>query len=77
QESVLLACAGGLAGLLVARFALDGTSVGLAMSAFALELDAVSILVGFAGAFLLGILGVAPAAFRASRISVALALKDT
>ena len=30
-----------------------------------------------AGAFLLGILGVAPAAFRASRISVALALKDT
>jgi putative ABC transport system permease protein len=77
QESVLLACAGGLAGLMVARFALDGTSVGLAMSAFALELDAVSILVGFAGAFLLGILGVAPAAFRASRISVALALKDT
>jgi putative ABC transport system permease protein len=77
QESVLLACAGGLAGVLVARFALAGTSVGLAMSAFALELDAVSILVGFAGAFLLGILGVAPAAFRASRISVALALKDT
>jgi putative ABC transport system permease protein len=77
QESVLLACAGGLAGLVVARFALAGTSVGLAMSAFALELDAISILVGFAGAFLLGVLGVAPAALRASRISVALALKDT
>lgn len=77
QESLLLAAAGGLVGLVVARVALAGTSFSLAMSAFALRLDAVSITVGIAGVLLLGFLGVAPAAWRVLRLPVVAGLQES
>lgn len=77
QESVLVACAGGVLGLLLARLLLSGSAVRIAMSAFSLQLDAFSILVGIAGSFLLGILGAGPAAVRVLKMPVARALKDS
>ena len=77
EESLLVAAAGGVAGLALARLALQDGAVSLAMSAFALRIDAPSVLVGFGGALLLGLFGCVPAALRASRIPIALALKDT
>ena len=56
---------------------LSGSAVRIAMSAFSLQLDAVSILVGIAGSFLLGILGAGPAALRVLKMPVARALKDS
>jgi len=76
QESVLLACAGGLVGVVLARVVLAGTSFSIAMSAFALRLDAVSLTVGIAGVFLLGFLGAAPAAWRVLRQPVVTGLLE-
>ena len=76
QESLVLAAGGGLVGLLLARIFLAGSSVRIAMSAFSLAVDAPAILVGFAGALLLGLIGTAPAAVRVMRLSIAAALKE-
>ncbi len=76
QESLLIAASGGVLGLLLARMFVAGNAVSIAMSAFALRVDAVSVLVGFGGALLLGILGAAPAAARVMRLSIAAALKE-
>jgi ABC-type lipoprotein release transport system permease subunit len=76
QESLVLAAAGGLVGLLLARLLVSGGSVRLAMSAFALRVDPVAVVVGLAGALVLGLLGAIPAALRAARIPVAVALKE-
>jgi hypothetical protein len=76
QESVVLAAAGGLAGLALARAALSGSAVKLAMSAFELRVDALSIVIGFGGVLVLGLLGTAPAALRVLRLPVAAALKE-
>ena len=76
QESVLLACAGGLVGVALARVVLAEASFSLAMSAFSLRLDAVSLTVGIAGVFLLGFLGAAPAAWRVLRQPVVTGLND-
>jgi len=75
QESVVLAAAGGLLGLALARLFVAGSSVRLAMSAFALEVDAVCVIVGLAGVLLLGLLGTVPAAIRVLNLPVATALK--
>ena len=72
----LFAAAGGLVGLLLARVFLAGGAVRLAMSAFALQVDAVSILAGFAGVLLLGLLASAPAALRVVRLPISAALKE-
>lgn len=77
QESLLVAAAGAVVGLVAARAFLAGSSVSIAMSAFTLRVDAVSVLVGFAGALLLGLFGTAPAAVRVLRLSVAAALKES
>ncbi len=77
EESLLLTAAGGLAGVLLARVALAETSFSLAMSAFSLRLDAISITVGIAGVFLLGFLGVAPAAWRVLRMPVVEGLQES
>ncbi|MFT4540445.1 MAG: putative ABC transport system permease protein [Planctomycetota bacterium] len=77
QESVLLAAAGGLLGVVLARLTLSGASFSIAMSAFALRVDAVAILVGIAAVLLLGLFGVLPAAWRVLRMPVAMALKET
>lgn len=76
QESLVLAAGGGLVGLLLARVFLAGSSVRIAMSAFSLSVDAPAILVGFAGALLLGLIGTAPAAVRVMRLPIAAALKE-
>tara|TARA_R110002126_G_scaffold75749_5_gene189034 strand:- start:1068 stop:2207 length:1140 start_codon:yes stop_codon:yes gene_type:complete len=75
-ESMLICATGGVLGLVLARLALADGAVSLAMSAFALEVDAVAVLIGFGGALALGVLGVVPAAWRALRMPVALALKE-
>ena len=76
QESVVLAAGGGVLGLALARMLLAGGAVRIAMSAFTLRVDAVSILVGFGGALCLGLLGTAPAAVRVMRMPIAAALKE-
>jgi len=76
QESIVLAAAGGLVGLALARLLVAGSSVRLSMSAFALEVDPVCVLVGLGGVLLLGLLGTAPAALRVLRLPVAAALKQ-
>jgi cell division protein FtsX len=75
-EALLLAAAGGIAGLLGARLLLTGTTIHIAMSAFALKVDAFSILAGFAGVLLLGLLGSVPAAARIFGLPIASALKE-
>ncbi len=76
QESVVLASAGGVVGLLLARAFLSGGAVRIAMSAFALKVDALAIVAGFAGVVLLGLLGSLPAGFRVMRLQIAAALKE-
>jgi hypothetical protein len=72
----VLAAAGGVIGLILARLLLAGGAVRIAMSAFALRVDAPSILIGFAGVLLLGLAGSAPAALRVLRLPIATALKE-
>lgn len=76
QESLVLAAAGGLVGLFLARLALSGSAVRLAMSAFELRVDALAIAIGFGGVLMLGLLGTTPAALRVLRLPVATALKE-
>jgi putative ABC transport system permease protein len=75
QEALLVAASGGVLGLCIAKLALHGGAIRIAMSAFRLDADAVSVLVGFAGVLLLGLLGTAPAVVRVQRLSIASALK--
>jgi ABC-type antimicrobial peptide transport system permease subunit len=76
QESIVLAAAGGLIGLAIARFAFTGAAVRIAMGAFTLEIGPEAVLAGFAAALGLGILATIPAAVRVSRLPVAVALKE-
>jgi putative ABC transport system permease protein len=76
QESIVLAGAGGLLGLALARLFLAGSSVRLAMSAFTLEVDPVCVLTGLGGVLVLGVLGTLPAAWRVLDLPVAAALKQ-
>lgn len=75
-EALLLAAAGAVVGLLLARVALAGSAVRLAMSAFALSIDPTAVLVGFAGALLLATAGIVPAALRVARLPIAAALSE-
>lgn len=74
QESLVLAAAGGIVGLGLARLAVEGASVRLAMSAFELTVDAPAIGIGLGGALALGIFGTIPAAMRLARLPVTAAL---
>ncbi|TAJ05088.1 MAG: FtsX-like permease family protein, partial [Planctomycetota bacterium] len=75
-EAIVLAAAGGLLGLVLAKAFLAGSAVRIAMSAFELRVDAVGILVAFGGVIAIGILGAAPAAARVLTLPVAAALKE-
>jgi putative ABC transport system permease protein len=75
-EALVLAAAGGLLGLLLAKLLLAGSAVRIAMSAFELRVDAIGILVAFGGVLLIGLLGAAPAAARVLTMPVAAALKE-
>jgi putative ABC transport system permease protein len=76
QEALVIAAIGGLAGLVAARFALDGAGVRIAMSAAPLEIDAVAIAAGGAGTLVLAAFGVAPAMWRCMRLPIAQALTE-
>jgi hypothetical protein len=76
QEALLIAAAGGVLGLALAKFALHDGAIRIAMSAFRLDADAVSVLVGFGGVLILGLFGTAPAILRVRRLSIATALKE-
>jgi len=75
-EALLIAAGGGVLGLLLAKLALHGGAIRIAMSAFRLDADAQSVLVGFAGVLVLGLFGTAPAILRVQRLSIATALKE-
>ncbi|MEX1025807.1 MAG: FtsX-like permease family protein [Planctomycetota bacterium] len=75
-EALLLAAAGAVVGLLFAHFALAGSAVSLAMSAFALDIDAIAVLAGFVGAVFLAGAGIVPAALRIIRLPIATALGE-
>jgi putative ABC transport system permease protein len=75
-EALVLAAAGGLVGLFAATLLLRGATLRIAMSAFSLKVDAISILAGFAGVLLIGALGSAPAAVKVFRLPIASALKE-
>lgn len=75
-EALVLAAAGAVLGVLLARTLLAGGAVRLAMSAFELELDATSTLAGIAGALALAVASVAPAAVRLARLPIAAALAE-
>lgn len=77
QEGVVLAAAGGLVGLALARALLGGATVSISMAAFELEVGPHAIVLAFAGVLAIAALGTLPAALRALRLSIALALKET
>jgi ABC-type lipoprotein release transport system permease subunit len=77
QEGVLLAAAGGLVGLALARWLVQGAAVGIAMGAFRLEVGPQAVLVAMLAVLALGALACLPAAVRVLRLPVALALKET
>ena len=76
QESTVLAAAGGLLGLGLARFALSGAAVRIAMGAFTLSVGPEAVLAGFGAALGLGVFATIPAAARVARLPVAVALKE-
>ncbi len=77
QETLTLGMAGALLGLLAARLLLGHVAVSMAMTAFRLEVDSISILVGLGGMVLVTLAGATPALFRILRLSVARALKES
>ena len=76
QEGIVLAALGGLVGLAMARYLVEGAAVQIAMGAFQLEIGASAVLTAFGAVIALGLLAVLPAALRVLRMPVALALKD-
>lgn len=68
--------AGALCGLLAARALVGQVSVSMAMTAFRLEVDAVSVLVGLVGILVIIVIGSAPALIRLARLPVADALRQ-
>ncbi|MSR63370.1 MAG: ABC transporter permease [Planctomycetes bacterium] len=76
QESLVLAAAGGLLGLALARFALSGAAVRIAMGAFTLAIGPTAVLAGFGAALFLGLVATLPAVARVARLPVAVALKE-
>jgi putative ABC transport system permease protein len=76
QEALLVASLGGLLGLLLARFAIEGNAVSLAMTAFALEVDGTVVVIAFGAALVVAALGTIPAAWRVMRIPIAVGVKE-
>ncbi len=76
QETLTLGMAGALLGLVVTRVFLSHASVSMAMTAFQLEVDPVSILSGMVGVLVVSFVGTAPALVRIFRMPIANALKE-
>jgi ABC-type antimicrobial peptide transport system permease subunit len=75
QEGGLLAAAASVLAGGMAVLLLHGTAVRFTMGAFALHLDAVSVLSGCAVGLLVGVLGAMPPAWKILRVPVVLGLK--
>lgn len=76
QESLVLAAAGGLAGIALARLFVSGSTFGIAMGAFRLEVGPRAVLVALCAALAIGLAASFPAAWRASRLAVSAALRE-
>lgn len=76
QEGLVLAAAGGLLGLVLARALLGGATVSISMGAFELDVGPHAVAIAFGGVLLIAALGTLPAAHRALRLTIALALKE-
>lgn len=76
-EALLLAAAGGLVGVLLARLLLAGSAFRLGMTAFRLEVAPGGVLLALCGVLLVGVIGSVPAAWRVLRLPVATALKES
>ena len=76
-EAVLLAAAGGILGLVIARFALSQSAFRIGMAAFSVEVTPLAILIGLGGVMLIALVGTIPAAGKILRMPVALALKES
>ena len=77
QEGVLLAVAASLLGSLLAVFLVNGSAVRFTMGAFSLRIDSVAVLIGCGVGLLLGLLGTIPPAFRALRMPIVDALRES
>jgi ABC-type antimicrobial peptide transport system permease subunit len=75
QESVLLAALATLVATGVSLVLLQGVAIRFTMGAFALQLDALALLIGCGAGLGLGVVGAMPPAVRAFRLPIALALK--
>jgi hypothetical protein len=60
MEALVIAAVGSIAGLLIARFALSGGVVRIAMGAFELDVDPPSVLIGVGGTLLVALIGFHP-----------------
>ncbi|PIE25509.1 MAG: hypothetical protein CSA62_01040 [Planctomycetota bacterium] len=74
EEVLVLSMMGALLGLFVARSLVAESSFGIAMSAFELQVDSASMLIGLIGILGIVVLGAVPALFRVLRLPVARAL---
>ncbi|MEX0718534.1 MAG: ABC transporter permease [Planctomycetaceae bacterium] len=75
QEGLLLAAAASLFATLLAVTILDGAAVRFTMSAFALRVDEVAVLIGCGAGMAIGLLGAIPPAIRAMRQPIVEGLK--
>ena len=75
QEAGLLAAAASLLAVWLAMILLNDVGVRFTMGAFALRIDATTILIGLATGVVLGMLGAIPPAIHAMRLAVAESLK--
>ncbi len=75
QEASLLAAAASLIAALLAVALLHGAAVRFTMTAFALQVDSVTLLIGCGTGLLLGLLGALPPAMKAMRLPIAEGLK--
>lgn len=77
QEVAFLAGAGAVLGIVLARMALAGVSMRMAMTAFEMKLDAAALIAGLLGVVLVMFAGMIPALVRILNLPVSRALKET
>ena len=77
QETLTLTLAGALLGLVLARLLLAQVSVSMAMTAFRLEVDAISVMIGLGGILVISLAGALPALVHILRLPIAAALKES
>ena len=75
QEALLAGSAGGVIGCLLGRLLVHGHAVRFSMGVFALNVDALAVAIGLAGAVLVGLIGALPPALACLRLPIPAALK--